>query len=59
MKLRPFEFMLMAGFFGLGVFALILLSTFDGGRSDDELQIGSVAIWGTLMEGQLISCSIN
>ena len=48
----------MAGFFGLGVFALILLSTFDGGRNNDELQIGQVAIWGTL-EGAAVNLILD
>ncbi|MCA9360897.1 carbohydrate ABC transporter substrate-binding protein [Candidatus Nomurabacteria bacterium] len=50
MKLRPFELALVIIFVGLGLTALVILSTFDGGSGSDEPQavVGSVTIWGTL-----------
>ena len=48
MKLRPFELVLVAVFIGLGVFALLLLSTFNSSGKNDGPQIGVVTIWGTL-----------
>jgi ABC-type glycerol-3-phosphate transport system substrate-binding protein len=51
MKLRPFELAVIIFFTILGIVALFLLSSFDGGNSsgkDGEPIIGRVIIWGTL-----------
>lgn len=55
MKIRPFEFMLIAGFFGLAVIALLLLSMFDGRSSEGDFVVGDVIIWGTLDGGGMKS----
>lgn len=48
MKIRPFEFVLVAVFVGLAIFSLILLSTFQSRSGKDDFFVGRVSIWGTL-----------
>jgi len=51
MKLRPFELALVIIFIVLGLVALALLASYNGGSSapaDGEVVTGSVQIWGTM-----------
>ena len=50
MKIRPFELALVVVFLVMGLLALIFMSTYKPRSEGNEIQIGSVDIWGTLSQ---------